>query len=156
MAGPDWATADRLIYQLQRCFAAVEGRKAELLAEVELLPSHYALMMNVRAHPGIIGSELARLLGVTPQNVTGLVAKLLARQLLERRPHERHPNLLELRLTDQGTTLLKRADTLVAALEEQAVTSLGTVQTRALKSNLEQLRAAVAEHPTQSQVPAAR
>lgn len=148
MAEQQRANADRLIYQLQRCFAAVEARKAELLADVQLLPSHYALMMNVRAHPGVIGSELARLLGVTPQNVTGLVAKLVARQLLERRPHERHSNLLELRLTEQGNTLLEQADTLVASLEEMAVATLGATESRSVKRSLEQLRTAVTDRPT--------
>ena len=148
MVDLEWANADRLIYQLQRCFAAVEPRKQDLLAEVELLPSHYAVMMNVRAHPGVIGSELARLLGVTPQNVTGLVSKLTARQLLERRPHELHSNHLELRLTKNGTALLKRADALVAGLEAQAVASLGTAQANALKEDLEQLRLAVTAPPT--------
>ena len=59
MDGPAWAGGTRLIYQLQRSFVAVEARKADLLAEVDLLPSHYALMMNVRSHPGVICAELA-------------------------------------------------------------------------------------------------
>ena len=136
----------RLIYALQRTFAAVEARKGELLAEVDLLPSHYALMMNVRSHPGVIGAELARLLGVTPQNVTGLVARLMARNLLERRPHERHPNVLELRLTEPGLALLAHADQLVGGLESRVVAAFADGDTDQLKRHLEQLRLAVVNH----------
>lgn len=143
MSAEAWVGGTRLIYQLQRCFAAVEARKAELLAEVELLPSHYALMMNVRARPGVIGAELARLLGVTPQNVTGLVARLTARGLLERRPHELHANVLELRLTTRGTTLLQRADRLVGGLEARVAATLTAAEVDLLKQHLEQLRLAV-------------
>lgn len=120
-----WSGPPRVVYLLQRAFVAVEARKAELLAEVDLLPAHYALLMNVRAHPGVINAELARLVGVTPQNITGLVGRLTGRGLLERRPHERHTHVLELHLTDAGTEVLGRADRLVAGLEQQVVTALG-------------------------------
>lgn len=143
MAAQSGTGGTRLIYQLQRCFAAVEARKAELLTEVGLLPSHYALMMNVRAHPGVIGAELARLLGVTPQNVTGLVARLTARGLLERRPHDRHANVLELRLTANGAAALQRADQLVGGLETRVVAVFPDTEAETLKQHLEQLRLAV-------------
>lgn len=145
MAARDSANGTRLIYQLQRCFVAVEARKAELLAEVDLLPSHYALMMNVRSHPGVTGAELARLLGVTPQNVTGLVARLTARGLVERRAHERHANVLELRLTEQGAALLARADALVGGLEDSVVAVLSSGEVDSLKRHLELLRLTVTD-----------
>lgn len=145
MAGPPKGTEPRLIYQLQRCFVAVEARKAELLAEVDLLPSHYALMMNVRSHPGVIGAELARLLGVTPQNVTGLVARLTTRGLLERTAHQRHANVLELRLTRTGTSLLAQADTLVAGLEDKVLAAMTPADIAGLRRQLEHLRTTVTD-----------
>lgn len=138
-----WSGPPRVVYLLQRAFVAVEARKAELLADVDLLPSHYALLMNVRAHPGVINAQLARLVGVTPQNITGLVHRLTARGLLERRPHERHQHVLELHLTASGTELLARADRLVGGLEEHVVAALGPEAVEALRDALPRLRESV-------------
>jgi DNA-binding MarR family transcriptional regulator len=140
---PNNARAARVIYALQRAFVAVEARKSVLRAQVGLLPSHYALMMNVRSHPGVINAELARLLGVSPQNITGLVARLTARGLLERRPHERHAHVLELHLTSAGSQLLTEADRLVGGLEDHVVTALGAPATDNLRTILASLERAV-------------
>lgn len=102
-------------------------------------------MMNVRSHPGVTGAELARLPGVTPQNVTGLVARLTARGLVERRAHERHANVLELRLTEQGAALLARADALVGGLEDSVVAALSSGEVDSLKRHLELLRLTVTD-----------
>ena len=131
-----------MIYALQRAFVAVEARKAGLLAEVDLLPAHYALMMNVRSHPGVTGAEVARLVGVTPQNIAGLVARLTDRGVIERRPHDRHPHVLELHLTATGARRLADADALVAELENELLLALGPEMTGPLRAGLEQLRAA--------------
>ena len=131
-----------MIYALQRAFVAVEARKAGLLAEVDLLPAHYALMMNVRSNPGVTGAELARLVGVTPQNIAGLVARLTDRGLIERRPHDRHPHVLELRLTTTGARRLADADALVAELENELLLALGPEMTGPLRAGLENLRSA--------------
>lgn len=139
----EWADNPRVIYSLQRAFVAVEARKAELLAREDILPAHYALMMNIRAHPGVIGAELARLVGVTPQNVAGLVARLIERGLLVRHAHERHSHVLELHLTPAGRRRLQRADELVAGLEDHLRFVLGPDKVAHLNSDLAELRNAV-------------
>lgn len=142
---PKWSGSPRVIYTLQRAFVAMEARKAQLLAEDDLLPSHYALLMNVRANPGAINAELARLLGVTPQNITGLVARMTDRGLLERRPHERHQHVMELHLTELGNRVLAAADAKVAALEAHVRTALGDGNADQLNAHLARLHAAVSD-----------
>ena len=123
---PDFSPSPtRLLYALRRAHLAVEARKERALKELGILPAHYAVLINVWAHPGVTGAELARHLGVSPQNVAGLVAKLVARGLLHRTPHPRHGHVLEVHLTPAGQDVLRSADTRVAHLETVAVEVLG-------------------------------
>ncbi len=137
------AGADRLIYRLQRCFAAVEARKAEILAPFNLLPAHYALLMNIKAQPGVIAADLARLLAVTPQNITGLVNRMGDRDLIQRRPLIAHPHVIELHLTDSGIALIEQADDAITTLEQAAITALGPTASSALAELLDDLRAGI-------------
>ena len=89
----------------------------------------------------MIGAELARLLGVSPQNVAGLVARLTQRQLLERSGNERHAHVLELRLTRAGEHVVARGPTVWwQPSEDDVVSVLGTEPAEDLKSALEALR----------------
>lgn len=133
----------RLLYALRRAHLAVEARKERMLRDLDVLPAHYALLMNVWAHPGATGTELARHLGVTPQNVAALSTRLIDRGLLERRPHPRHAHVLETRMTDRGADLLSAADAQVAALERAARAALAPERADALTESLHDLRAAM-------------
>lgn len=96
--------------------------------------------MHVRSHPGVTGTKLARLLGVTHQNVSALVARLTGRGWLDRRTQAQHPQVLELHLTGHGLATLNEADRLVASLEARLITALGDDDAAALSTALNQLR----------------
>lgn len=130
----------RILYALRRAHLAVEAQKERRLRALDLRPAHYAVLINVWAHPGVTGAELARHLGVTPQNVAGLVARLGARDLLTRAPHGAHAHVLEIRLTDTGRALLALADAEVAALEADVTAALGH-SADALRDGLEAIPA---------------
>jgi DNA-binding MarR family transcriptional regulator len=89
------------------------------------------------------GAELARAIGVSPQNVTGLVRRLTAKGWIERRTNDRHTHVLELHLTDSGRRNLSVADAEVAALEAQVVDALGTGNANALTVQLRQVAQSV-------------
>lgn len=135
----------RLLYALRRAHQAVETRKEAALRELGLSPAHYAVLINVWAHPGTTGAELARTLGVSPQNTAALIARLLERGWLHRSPHERHRHVLEVRLTEHGQKVLMAADERVAALEGHLREQLSPEVGAALFEHLEALvRAAAA------------
>ena len=117
--------ADRVLYALRRAHQAVEAAKEHRLRSTGVTPAHYAALINIHTRPGLTGAELARILGVTPQNVTGLVGRLVARGLVERRPHTRHGHVLEIHLTDDGLARLAAADAEVDALEADLAEHLG-------------------------------
>lgn len=133
---PPPTVPDRVLYALRQAYQAVEAAKEERLRPTGVTPVHYAALININARPGMTGAELARVLGVTPQNVTGLVGRLTGRGLVERRPHTQHDHVLEIHLTDEGRARLAAADAQVNALEADLVDSLGADATHHLRTLL--------------------
>ena len=119
------AAHDRVLYALRLAYQSVEAAKEQRLRPTGVTPAHYAALINIHARPGLTGAELARVLGVTPQNVTGLVGRLTDRGLVERRPHTLHDHVLEIHLTDEGRARLAAADARVNELEADLVDHLG-------------------------------
>ncbi|GAB3953887.1 hypothetical protein GCM10029976_094960 [Kribbella albertanoniae] len=116
---------DRVTWALRRADLALQAVKEPPLRAIGLSGSHYAVLMSLRTTPGIIGAELARLVGVTPQAVALLTAKLMERGLIERRPHPRHRNVQELHLTEVGEAELEKAERIIRDVERHVRESLG-------------------------------
>lgn len=140
------APAERVVWALRRAFLAVEADKDVRLRAVGVPSSHYAVLINLGSSPGITGAELARRLGVSPQNVAALVAKLEARGLVARREHDRHSHVRELHLTADGRAAMVAADALVDELEADVRAALGDGDAATLQALLERLVAARVRH----------
>ena len=130
---------DRVLYALRLTYQRVEAAKEERLRPTGVTPAHYAALINIQARPGLTGAELARALGVTPQNVTGLVGRLTDRGLVERRTHAQHDHVLEIHLTDEGRARLAAADAEVNILEADLVARLGGEASTQLRTLLGQV-----------------
>jgi DNA-binding MarR family transcriptional regulator len=87
----------------------------------------------------LAGAEAARRLNVTPQAVASLVDRLEGPGQLERRQHPRHRHVQELHLTDAGREILRRADAVVAEVEELVTAQLGPTNSDCLKTLLERV-----------------
>jgi DNA-binding MarR family transcriptional regulator len=87
--------------------------------------SLYAVLMNLQVSPGQTAAELARAVGVTPQAIQPLVAKLVERGWIERRAHARHASVQELHLTEAGRQEATRADRIMANLDDHLRRNLG-------------------------------
>lgn len=121
----DTDAVDRVTWALRRADLAMQTVKEPSLRAIGMSGSHYAVLMSLRTTPGIIGAELARLVGVTPQAVALLTAKLMERGLIERRLHPRHRSVQELHLTEAGQAELDKAERIVSDLERHVRESLG-------------------------------
>lgn len=111
--------AERVTWALRQADIAVQALKEQRLRPLGIAGAHYSLLMSVHAEPGLTGAELARRLGVTPQAVASLIARLEDQGQVERRPHPRHRNVQELYLTEAGRDALRPADAELAAIEDQ-------------------------------------
>jgi DNA-binding MarR family transcriptional regulator len=71
---------------------------------LEPLPhSEFEVIRTVSDHPSITVSEVARILGLQPSNVSTTVRRLVDRGLIERSPDARDGRSVRLRLTPKAT-----------------------------------------------------
>ncbi|MHA6758919.1 MarR family winged helix-turn-helix transcriptional regulator [Streptacidiphilus sp. PAMC 29251] len=131
----------RVIWSARRAGVALQSAKELRLRPLGLVTAHYSLLAAVEANPGITGAELARELGVSPQNIAGLAARLVGSGLIERHPHERHRQVLETWLTPEGSRLLALAEAEVEDLEKSIVAILGRSGAEELRTLLDKLSA---------------
>jgi DNA-binding MarR family transcriptional regulator len=132
----DLDVLDRVGSLLRRADLALLAAKEPPLRKLGVSGSLYSVLMNIQVAPGLTGAELARVVGVTPQAIAPLVAKLVDRGLVERRPHPRHANVQELHLTDSGRSEVAAADRVLAHLEDHLRQSLGEEDHRRLRDLL--------------------
>ena len=93
---------------LQVAFERVHAHFAAVVAELELAPMQAKALHELEAEQPISMRELANRLGADPSNVTGLVDRLEARGLVERRPHPNDRRITGLALTPAGARLRQR------------------------------------------------
>jgi DNA-binding MarR family transcriptional regulator len=130
---------DRVTWALRRADLAMQAAKEPPLRAVGVPSSQYQVLINLETAPGITAAELARLVGITPQAVALLTAKLLEQGLIERRAHPRHRTVQELHLTEAGRTELGKAERIISDLERHVRDSLGTQRYKQLRALLGQV-----------------
>ncbi|MEV6632740.1 MarR family winged helix-turn-helix transcriptional regulator [Actinoplanes sp. NPDC051470] len=124
LAGDDQILG-RVVSALRRADLAVLAVKERPLRKIGNSGSLYAVLVNLQVGPGSTAAELARVVGVTPQAIQPLVAKLVERGWIERRTHARHATVQELHLTDAGRHEAARADHIMADLDDHLRRGLG-------------------------------
>ena len=93
---------------LQLAFERVHAHLAAVVAELDLAPMQAKALHELDVEEPISMRELARRLGADPSNVTGLVDRLEARGLVERRPDPHDRRIKGLALTAPGARLRQR------------------------------------------------
>ena len=93
---------------LQVAFERVHAHFAAVVAELDLAPMQAKALHELEVEQPISMRELARRLGADPSNVTGLIDRLEARGLVERRPDPNDRRIKGLALTPAGASLRQR------------------------------------------------
>jgi DNA-binding MarR family transcriptional regulator len=93
---------------LQIGFELVSAHFAAAVAELDLSPSHARALHELDLERAISMRELAERLKSDPSNVTGLIDRLEARGLVERRPDPADRRIKGLALTSAGARLRER------------------------------------------------
>lgn len=81
----------------------VKAARGKYLAEFDLTPAQAQLLLNLDAGRPAQMSEIANALGCDASNVTGLVDRLEARDLIERRPDAADRRVKMIAVTDAGS-----------------------------------------------------
>jgi DNA-binding MarR family transcriptional regulator len=126
---------------LQVSFERVHAHFAQAVAELDLAPVQAKALHELDVEPPISMRELAERLKADPSNVTGLIDRLEARGLVERRADPKDRRIKGLALTPAGATLRER---LFARLYSapRSVAELSARDQRVLKDVLERILSA--------------
>ncbi|HXV58169.1 MAG TPA: MarR family transcriptional regulator [Gaiellaceae bacterium] len=114
---------------------------AKALAELDLTPVQGHALRLLRPDRPLAMSELADALYCHASNVTGIVDRLEARGLVERRPGVEDRRVKTLALTSEGARVRERVVELVAA-PPPAIAALAPSDQRALRDILRRAHAA--------------
>ncbi len=136
---------DGVTWAVRRTEMAIQAVKGQQLRPLGMLAAHFSMLVSVDKEPGLTGAELARRLGVTPQAVASLAAKLEERGQLERRQHPLHRHVQELHLTDAGRAAVRDASDVIAELERRIAGKLTAKELSTLVSLLDRVADAVRE-----------
>ena len=96
-----WGLLHRLMTVERRRFLAIA-------AELDLHPAQTGALMHMEVDRPVPMNELATLLHCDNSNVTGIVDRLEARGLVERRPYEQDRRVKHIALTPRGAELRER------------------------------------------------
>jgi DNA-binding MarR family transcriptional regulator len=109
----------RLGMLVKRAEQAMLRAKTTALKFVGLTPAQYVALYELDAQPGITAATLARLCLVSPQAMMILLKSMEQQGLITRSFHPRHPNVLELHMTDAGREALHAARQRVEPMETE-------------------------------------
>jgi DNA-binding MarR family transcriptional regulator len=117
---------DELVgYGLRRAQLAVFADFVEALADLDLRPGPFSVLVVVDANPGLSQAAVGDALGIQRANFVPLAADLERRGLLARAPSVTDRRQNALRLTPEGRRLLRRAWAAVNAHEQRVAGRLG-------------------------------
>jgi len=103
---------------VKRAEQAMIRAKSAALKFVGLTPAQYVALLELDQQPGITAATLARSCLVTPQAMMILLKTMEQQGLISRSPHPRHPNVLELHMTNVGREALQAARERIDPIEE--------------------------------------
>ncbi|MFB8282385.1 MarR family winged helix-turn-helix transcriptional regulator [Nocardia colli] len=134
-------SSERVGSYVKRAEQALQTAKHAALKPAGVTVPQYAALLFLDENPGISAAALARLCGVTPPTMNALLTNLQERGLIERTPHAWHKNILETRLTEAGTAVMRDADARAVRVEQAVAEGF----TDAERATLEQLLTRCAE-----------
>lgn len=134
-AGLEASTA----YLLARTGMESRRRWARMLADRELAPAHYGVLMALGQLGATSQRELSRLVGIDPRNAVPVIDLLEDRGLIQRRPDpvDRRRNAIV--LTSAGRAVMNDLGRAGTSLEEDMLGSLSDRERRALHRLLRKL-----------------
>ena len=95
------------------------------LAQIDISPAQFSVLVVISANSGLSQAELAATLGIERARLARLLHRLQGRGLIQRLESSDDGRRYALQLTLQGRTLLTRAKTLAARHERRLIEKLG-------------------------------
>jgi DNA-binding MarR family transcriptional regulator len=127
---------DGTAYLLAIAGAAMRRRWIEALAQLDVTPTQFKLIMSLDELGATGQRELSELIGVDPRNCVPIIDSLVGRKLLSRETDSTDRRRRVLRLTKQGRRLAHKLETANTNTEEALRKSLSTSEHESLHQTL--------------------
>jgi DNA-binding MarR family transcriptional regulator len=139
MDSPEPARSQRTAFLLSQLGALASARFAERTRELGLTPSDAGVLRWLGRTPGLSQRSLADRLGAVPSRIVPLIDSLETRGLVERVRSSTDRRNYELRLTSEGTLVLRTLRRIAEQHEAEVLAPLTGDQSAQLGSLLAQL-----------------
>jgi DNA-binding MarR family transcriptional regulator len=136
------AEQERLGMLVKRAEQAMVRSKSAALKTAGLSLSQYVALSELDQQPGITAATLARACLVTPQAMMILLKTMEQQGLIERSSHPRHPNVLELHMSEVGREALHAARERIEPIEQRVFGAFSAKETAAFREFLSRFIAA--------------
>jgi DNA-binding MarR family transcriptional regulator len=133
-------------YSLRRAQLATYDAFSAAMEPFEIRPSQFAVLVLIRAHPGLTQSAICSALGIQKTNFVALLDKLEALDLTERRKVGGDRRSSALHLTDAGECFVAKMEAAHTAMEKRIARRLGTKRTRELLATLHEFTGKRSHH----------
>ena len=128
-------------YALRRAQLATFQDFIRALAEVDIRPAQFSVLILLEVNPGLRPSQVSAALGIQRTNFVALSAELARRGLTRRGPAADDRRAHALYLTERGTALVQRMKALQQVHEQRVAGLIGTGGRRRLLALLAKLSA---------------
>jgi DNA-binding MarR family transcriptional regulator len=129
--------SDLLGYHVRRASVAVMADLSATLAPLGLKPAEASILFVIAANPGTTQSEVGKTLGILRANMAPLIAALIKKGCIERRPVDGRSQAL--RLSAAGEVLCRRAKAATRSHEDRLFGALSPAARRRLLVRLRTL-----------------
>ena len=119
-------------YQLRRAQVAVFQHFGETMGALDITPGQFGMLAVIDSNPGLSQTQLGNALGIDRSTVVAMIDRLEARGLVIRAtaPNDRRSHAL--RLSEDGTAMLKKLEGMVRAHERHISRALSADDQRRL------------------------
>lgn len=109
----------RLTYYIKAAELTQRVATAPILERHALSYAQLAMLLTVSHSPGQSGAALARMHGITAQSAGEVIAALVQRGFMERRPATGHGRILTVHLTRAGSALVTDIEPALDAVDKE-------------------------------------
>ncbi len=138
-----FATREEEVYlNIQRTAEALLWKATDFLKTYDLTPTQYNVLRILRGagHEGLICREIGERMVARDPDVTKMLDRLEARNLISRERDHKDRRVIITRVTDEGLKLLKELDRPVVENTRELLGHLGTRRLETLNELLEEAR----------------
>jgi DNA-binding MarR family transcriptional regulator len=126
-------------YNARRAALAVISRFMEEMAIYDLRPVDFSALSLITHNPGITSRQLCTTLGIQAPNIVAMVTAFEKRGLISRHAHPHDGRAFGLVLTEDGKSLMARAEKTASGLETQVSEKLSADERKAMIASLKKI-----------------